>query len=114
MKIEIEIKRPELLAIHSTIMIILNNDIPEPQDAALLLEAMSDIAKQDKDTKKDFKLKLKEKQLKPLWHCCNIVLKNELQRDHIHATEVMTIFSKIAIEIDKLEAMKKPALELVE
>lgn len=79
------------------------------------MEIMSDIARQDKDTKKEFNLKLKENHLIPCWHCCKIVLDNELQRDHIHATEIMTIISKIATEIDKQEAMKtRPNLRLVE
>lgn len=112
--IELQVKRPELLALHSCIMIVVNNEIPSPSDAGLLLECLSDIAKQDKDTSKEFRLKLEDKQLIPCWHCCNIVLKNKLQRDHIHATEVMQVFMKLAEEIDIQTTMKKrPYIELV-
>lgn len=111
---EIKIKRNELLALHSCIMIVLNNDIPSPADAGILTEALSDIAAQDKGTNKEFNLKLKRKQLEPLWHCCNIVLKNNLHKDHIHATGIIPIFGKIGIVIDQAIAMnKRPNLELV-
>lgn len=111
---EFDIKRQELLAVHSCIMIVLNNDIPSPSDAAMLMETMSEIASKDKDTKKEFKLKLKSERLVPLWHCCNIVLQNNLHKDHIHATEISQIMSKLAITIDQNAAMeKKPQLELV-
>ena len=113
--IELEIKRPELLAAHSCVMIVLNNQIASGADAGLLLELLSDIAEQDKETTKDFKLKIKPKQLQPLWHCCNIVLQNNLQKDHVHATEISTIFSKIGIACDQQIAMNEaPKLKLVE
>lgn len=110
---EIKIKRNELLGVHSCIMIVLNNEIPAPQDAALLLEAMSDLANQDKDTKKEFTIKIKEKQLKPLWHCCNIVLQNELQKGHMHATDIIQIQTKLAEAIDAQTMMGVRPLELV-
>lgn len=96
-------------------MIVLNNDIPETkEDIGLLMEALSDIAIQHKNTAKEYKLKIKEKQIKALWYCCKIVLDNNLQRDHVHATDIMSVFSKIAKVIDDLIAMdKSPSMRLL-
>lgn len=111
---EITVTRPELLALHSCLLIVVNNDIPSPSDIGLLMTIMTEVASQDKDTKKEFKLKLKQESTKPLWHCCNIVLSNDLARDHIHATEIMSIFHKLAVAIDQDVAMgARPGLELV-
>lgn len=113
---EFPIKRGHLLALHQNIRTIIDNDIPSSkEDIGLLLELLTDISKQDKDTKKEITLKLKTKQLKPSWHCCNIILQNEMQKDHIHAEETMWIMSLIAQKIDALAQMEvKPSLTLLE
>lgn len=111
---KIEVQRSELVALHSCIAIVINKGIPSNEDCAFLMEAMTHIADQEKKTKKSFNVKIDHKYIKGLWHCCKVVLDNDLQKDHVHATDISKIMSKIAIEIDKIIAMdKKPSLELV-
>lgn len=113
---EFPIKRGHLLALHHNVKTIIENEVPStPAEVALLMEALTEMAKQDKQTKKEFNLKLKEKFLKPCWHCCNIILQNELQKDHIHAEETMWIQTLLAQKIDALTQMEiKPSLTLLE
>jgi hypothetical protein len=112
---EFTIKRGHLLALHQNIRIILDNDIPSDQESVgLLLEILTDIAKQDKDTKKEFTLKLKRKQMKPAWHCSRIVLDNRLEKDHIHAEETMYLMALMAKEIDAADALDRPVLQLLD
>ena len=113
-KHEIKLKRKNLLALHQCIMIVLNNDIPDPADAGLLLELMSRIAEQDKVTTDEFTLKLEDKYMRPAWHCCNIVLQNGLQKDHFHATDTFKIFELIAEKIDNKSMMETSPLQLID
>jgi hypothetical protein len=111
---EIEIKRHELLAADSCVKIVLQNDIPaNAKDRGLLMESLTEIAKSDKDTKKEFKLKLGNKFPIPIWHCCNIVLQNNLYKDHVHMTDISSVMAKLAKAIDDNNLMNTPALEIV-
>lgn len=113
MKSEIDTTRNELRVLWACIKKIAEEDIATPADQGLLMEALSAVAEQEKDTTKPFKMKLDSKFLKPCWHCCNIVLNNNLVKNHIEATAVIGILEKLAIEIDKETMMGKPVLELI-
>lgn len=113
-KHSIAMKRGELIALHSCVTTVINKEIASPADTGLLMEALDELASQDKDTNKEFSVKLRDKFLRPIWHCCKIVLDNNLQRDHVHATDIMSGFSKVAKEIDKTIAMGRPPLEIIQ
>lgn len=98
---KIKTPRQELLALHSCIAKVISLDIPQPSEAAMLMSIMTELALQDEDKKQVF-LKLKDESLVPCWHCCNIVLQNNLQKDHVHSSEIMSIMQKIAEAIDEL------------
>lgn len=114
-RIEFEVERQHLHACWKAVKKVIENDIPEtPSEQALLMELLSDIAAQDKDTNKEFKLKLKKKQIVPIWHCLNIVLQNQLYGHHTEVPVISQIIASIAIEADKDAMMNtKPKLELV-
>lgn len=86
------------------------------EDVGLLMECMSRIAEQDKITegKEWITLNLEDKYIKPCWHCCKIVLDNNLQKDHHHATDIIMIFEKIGELANKIDVMgMSPKLVLV-
>ena len=114
-RIDFIIERVHLHACWKAVKRVIENDIPEtPSDEALLMELLSDIARQDKETKKEFKLKLKKKQIVPLWHCLNIILQNKIYESHTEVPVISQIIASIAIEADKDAMMNtKPKLELV-
>ena len=110
---KIETNKHEVNALWGCIKTVLDNGIASPSDAGLLMESMSRVAEQHKETAKDYSIKLEDKFLKPCWHCCNIVLQNELARDHTEATVIILMLEKLAQEIDNNAMMGKPVLEIV-
>ena len=110
---ELDTNKHEIKALWKCIRIVLDNGIASPADAGLLMEAMSRVAEQYKETTKGYTLKLEDKFLKPCWHCCNIVLQNDLVKEQTELTVIILLLEKLAEEIDYNTMMDKPALELV-
>ena len=110
-----KLTRAHLLSCWKAVKRVLENDIvTSNEERSLLLELISDIAKQDKDTKREFIMKIKPKQIVPLWHCLRIYIDNEFYKDHTELPIVSQIITEVAIEADKESHMNtKPSLKLV-
>lgn len=77
-KLEVEINREHLHAIWFSIKKTIEKGVSDtPQDEAFLLELLGEVARQDKNTKELFKLKLTYQKMRGAWFCCQIASDNK-------------------------------------
>lgn len=117
---EFKMQRSNLLAIYSCIRLIIEASNDEKNDLfisnadiGLLMECMTEVAKNDKDTNKELTVKLGFKFIEPIWHCLNMVIQNKLHKDQNHFTDICQIIEKFAVVLDAEKTMAVSPLKLV-
>lgn len=116
---KIKVNRHEVIGAWKCCQQIIKLEIPaNPADVALIMECMTSLSNQYREkTNKEYKIRLEEKMLKPIWHCLNIFLSNNMAKNHTEATVLIQMLEKIAYEIDGDKSdeakMNQPILELI-
>jgi hypothetical protein len=94
---------------------VIEKDIPSSQqDVAFLMETMSYISDQAKDTNKNFNISMPFNRARALWFCCDITVKNKLYRNIYQQAAILEVQSYLAIELDKIVSMFTPPEVLID
>ena len=80
------------------IKIVLDNEIPAtPAETAFLMETLSDVAAMvDDGVDKKATLDVNHEKGVAIWHCCNVVIMNDLyynKNDKMHMMEIMSLLA---------------------
>lgn len=108
----------EMLSAWSSVKKMIELNIPTtPSDVAFLGQLLTTIAKGVDEHKKDeefdttpFKLKMKLPQWISLWHCCNVMVQNNLYSNKGQEAAILQVMSVISPRID--EELSRPATKL--
>ena len=110
---KIQTNKIEVHALWTCIKKIIELGIPEEKDAAILLDAMTAIAKQAKETTKPYKVRFIDEHLIPCWTCLDIFLKEGMCKTKDEVAVLSSVMEKLAAEIDRPAKMSFPFLKLL-
>ena len=111
--IEIEVYRTHLHLIWFSLKFAIDKGFPaNPQDEAFLLETMTDVAKQDKNTSDAFKMRLSWQKWYGVWNCLNMMIQNQFITEMTKITATSQTMLLIAQALDAGKTMDIPPGEI--
>ena len=114
-QVEVELTRDHLHACWYCLRKCIDEEIPADQaDIGFLMEVMGDVAKQDKDTTKKFKLKLNFRKMRSVFYCLRIVAENDLWKTKGQQTMIIQSQSFLAKDLDAVLTSFQSPDEIIE
>ena len=112
--ISIENHKDQFLSCWYSIKRIIKEEIPPPAEIGFLMETMSELAAQVKDTTKEHKVKLTVKKWVGVWNCLNVCLNNQLYSGQGQQTMMLEMLSIVAVKVDGAVMGEVPPEELAQ
>lgn len=110
---ELKLNRNQLYACWNAVKTVIGREIPEAEsDFGVLMELLSKLAEQDKETDLDFIIVLDDKFVVPLWHSLNIVIQNRLH-PQLELENITQAIFKVAEICDSRVTMGVSPLRLI-